>query len=177
MALDGRICALNRAADGIRRCGPRPKVKLNLEPAGCQLLWTVMSIALWPVFEDGQTHSLCDEGVTVLRAHEELDAIAVAAGRMPLEAFDEHAGVPATVVAQLAEEARDLPDLSGFPVVWHDPADAVATIDVILSALASPDLVWDGWDDPQEVADCLKAIRQTLQHAVIRQTRFNFTIA
>ena len=136
-----------------------------------------MSVALWPVFEDGQTHSLCDEGVPVLRAYEELGAIAAAAGRMPLEAFDEHADVPATAVAHLAEEAQDLPDLSGFPVVWHDPADAVATIDVILSALAAADLEWDGWDGPEEVADCLKAIRQTLQQAVTRQTRFNFTIA
>jgi hypothetical protein len=137
----------------------------------------VMSLALWPVFEDGQKHTLCDEGVPVLRAHEELDAIAVAAGHMPLEAFDEHADVPASVVAQLAEEAQDLPDLSGFPVVWHDPAGAVATIDVILSALASPDFEWGGWDGSGEVADCLKAIRQTLQQAVTRQTRFNFTIA
>ena len=137
----------------------------------------VMSVALWPVFEDGQKHSLCDEGVPVLRAYEELDAIAVAAGHMPLEAFGEHADVPAGVVAQLAEEARDLPDLSGFPVVWHDPADAVATIDVILSALASPDLEWGGREDPGEVADCLKAIRQTLQQARTRSTRFYFIIA
>lgn len=113
----------------------------------------------------------------MLRAYEELDAIAVAAGHMSLEAFDEHADVSAAVVGQLAEEAQDLPDLSGFPVVWHDPADAVATIDVVLSALASPDLEWDGWDGPEEVADCLKAIRQILQQAVTRQTRFNFTIA
>ena len=136
-----------------------------------------MSVALWPVFEDAKKHSLCDEGVAVLRAYKELDAIAVAAGRMPLDAFDEHADVPATVVAHLAEEAQDLPDLSDFPVVWHDPVDAVATIDVILFALASPDLEWDGWDSPEEVADCLKAIRQTLQRAVTRRTRFNFTIA
>jgi len=136
-----------------------------------------MSVALWPVFEDGQRHSLCDEGVPVLRAYEALDAIAAAAGHRPLEAFDEHADLPANVVAQLAREAHDLPDLSGFPVVWHDPADAVATIDVILSVLASPDPEWDGWDGPEEVAACLKAIRQTLQHAVTRQTRFNFTIA
>ena len=153
-----------------------PRVKLNLESAGRELQWTVMSIALWPVFEDGQKHNLCDEGVPVLRAYEELDAIAVAAGHMPLEAFDEHADVPANVVAQLAEETQDMPDLSGFPVVWHDPADAVAAIDVILSALASPDLEWDGWDGPGEVADCLKAIRETLQQAVTRQTRFNFTL-
>ena len=138
---------------------------------------TVMSIALWPVFEDGHKHTLCDEGISPLRAYKDLDAIAVAAGQMPLEAFDEHADVPADVVAQLAAEARDLPDLSGFPVVWHDPADAVATIDVILSALASPDLQWDGWNSPEEVADDLRAIRQTLQQAVRRQTRFNFTIA
>ena len=136
-----------------------------------------MSLALWPVFEDGRKHSLCNEGVPVFRAYQELDAIAVAAGNTPLEAFDEHADVPADVVAQLAEEAQDLPDLSGFPLVWHDPADAVATIDVLLSALASPDLEWDGWDGPEEVADGLKAIRQTLQQAVTRQTRFRFTIA
>jgi hypothetical protein len=136
-----------------------------------------MSFALWPVFEDGQEHSLGDEGAPVFRAYEELDAIAVAAGHMPLEAFDAHADVPAAVVAQLAEQAQDLPDLSGFLVVWHDPADAVATIDVILSALASPDLEWDGENDPEELADCLKAIRQTLQHAATRQTRFHFIIA
>lgn len=136
-----------------------------------------MSVALWPVFEDGQKHGLCDEGVPVLRAREKLDAMAVAAGRMPLAAFDEHADVPAAVVAQLAEEAQDLPDLSGFPVVWHDPADAVAAIDTILSAVAAPDLEWDGWNSPEEVADGLKAFRQTLQQAITRQTRFNFTIA
>ncbi len=65
-----------------------------------------MSFALWPVFEDGQEHSPGDEGAPVFRAYKELDAIAVAAGHMPLEAFDEHADVPAAVVAQLAEEAR-----------------------------------------------------------------------
>jgi hypothetical protein len=137
----------------------------------------VMSVALWPVFKDGVKHSLWHEGVQVLRAYEALDAIAIGAGHMPLEAFDQHSDVPTNVVAQLAEEAQDLPDLTGFPVVWHDPADAVATINVILSALASPDLVWDGWDGPEEVADCLRAIRQTLQQAVTRQTRFNFVVA
>jgi hypothetical protein len=129
------------------------------------------------VFEDGHKHSLGDEGVPVLRAYQKLDAIAVAAGHMPLEAFDSHADVPAAVVAQLAEQAQDLPDLSGFPVVWHDPASTVASIDVILSALASPDLGWDGRKDPGGLADCLKAIRQALQHAVTRQTRFHFIIA
>ena len=136
-----------------------------------------MSLALWPVFEDGRKHSLCNEGVQVFRTFQELDAIAVAAGHMPLESFDGHADIPDDVFAQLAEEAQDLPDLSGFPVVWHDPADAVATIDVLLAALASPDLEWDGREDPGEVADGLKAIRQTLQQAVTRQTRFHFTIA
>jgi hypothetical protein len=136
-----------------------------------------MSVALWPVFEDGHKHTLCDEGSSPLRAYKYLDAIAVAAGHMPLEAFDAHADVAADVVARLAEEAQDLPDLSGFPVVWHDPAGAVATIDVILAALTSPDLEWDSWNSPEEVADDLKAIRQTLQQAVTRKTRFNFTIA
>lgn len=73
-----------------------------------------MSFALWPVFEDGQKHSLGDEGASVFRAYEELDAIAVASGHKPLEAFDAHADVPAAVVAQLAEQAQDLPDLSGL---------------------------------------------------------------
>lgn len=136
----------------------------------------VMSFALWPVFEDGHKHSLCDEGKSVLRAYEALDAIATAAGQMPLEAFDEHADVPADVIAQRAEEEQDLPDLSDFPVVWHDPADAVATLDVILSALASPDPACAD-EDPEELADCLEAFRQTLQQAAVRKTRFNFTIA
>ena len=48
---------------------------------------------------------------------------------------------------------------------------------MILSALAAPDLEWDGEEDPGELADCLTAIRQALQHAVTRQTRFHFIIA
>lgn len=71
----------------------------------------VMSVAVWPVFEDGHKHSLCDEGAPVLRASDDLDAIATAAGHMPLSAFDEHADVPADVIARLAEEAQDIPDL------------------------------------------------------------------
>jgi hypothetical protein len=97
-----------------------------------------------------------------------------AAGRC--RPFDEHADVPFDVVARLAEEAQDLPDLSGFPVVWHDPADAVATLDAILSAPAS-DPARVGREDPEYLARCLEAIRQTLQQAVTRKTRFNFTIA
>ena len=136
-----------------------------------------MSDAVWPVFEDGHKHSLCDEGVPVLRASDDLDAIATAAGHMPLSAFDEHADVPADVTEQLAEEAHDIPDLSGFLVVWHGPADAVATLDVILSALASPDRAGVDWEDPEYLVDCLEAFRQTLQQAATRKTRFNFTIA
>ncbi len=135
-----------------------------------------MSVALWPVFEDGQRHSLCDEGVPVLRAYKDLDAIATAAGRMSLSAFDGHADVPDDVIARLAEEAQDEPDLSGFPIVWHDPADAVATLDVILFALASPDLSWAGKEDPEELACCLEAIRQPLQQAAARRTRFYLTV-
>jgi hypothetical protein len=136
-----------------------------------------MSDALWPVFEDGQKHSLCDEGISLLRASEDLDAMAAAAGRMPLSAFDEHADVPDEVVAQLAGQAHDLPDLSGFPVLWHDPSDAVATLDAILSALLAPDSHGAGDEDPEELAECLQAFRQTLQQAATRHTRFNFTIA
>jgi hypothetical protein len=135
-----------------------------------------MSDAVWPVFEDGRKHSLCDEGAPVLRAHQHLDAIATAAGRMPLLAFDEHADVPDDVFVQLAEEAMDLPDLSGFPAVWHDPADAVATLDVILSALTSPDRAGIEWEDPEYLVESLEAIRQTLQDAATRKTRFHFII-
>jgi len=134
-----------------------------------------MSDAVWPVFEDGRKHSLCDEGAPVLRAHQHLDAIATAAGRMPLLAFDEHADVPDDVFVQLAEEAMDLPDLSGFPAVWHDPADAVATLDVILSALTSPDPACAD-EDPEYLVESLEAIRQTLQDAATRKTRFHFII-
>jgi hypothetical protein len=140
----------------------------GIESAGSLLHCIAMSVALWPAFEDGQKHGLCDEGVSVLRAYEDLDAIAKAAGRKPLSAFDQHADVPDDVIAQLAEEAQDIPDLSGFPVVWHDPADAVATLDVLLSATA-PDPAWAGTAD--DLAYCLEAFRQTLQQAAMRQTR------
>lgn len=136
-----------------------------------------MSDALWPVFEDGHKHSLCDEGTSVLRASDDLDAMAAAAGHMPLSAFDEHANVPTDVVAQLAEKAHDVPDLSGFPVLWHDPSAAVATLDAILSALRSQGSADVGGEDPAELAECLEAFRRTLQQAAARQTRFNFTIA
>ena len=92
-----------------------------------------------------------------MRTYQDLDAIATAAGRTPLSAFDEHADVPDNVIAQLAEEAQDIPDLSGFPVVWHDPADAVATLDVILSAFASPDPAYAGREDPEWLAYSLEA--------------------
>jgi hypothetical protein len=65
------------------------------------------------------------------------------------------------------------PDLSGFPVVWHDPADAVATLDALLSAIAATDLEKVGREDPEELAECLEA----LQDAATRQTRFHFIIA
>jgi hypothetical protein len=136
-----------------------------------------MSVDLWPVFEDGHKHSLGVEGITLFRAYEDLDAIARAAGYMPLSAFDAHADVPDEVIEQLAEAAQDIPDLSGFPVVWHDPADAVATLDVILSAVASPDHASVGGEDPDDLAHCLKAFRQTLQQAARRRTRFYFVVA
>jgi hypothetical protein len=136
-----------------------------------------MSVALWPVFEDGHKHSLCDEGISLLRAYKDLDAIARAAGHMPLSAFDEHADVPDEIIGQLAEEAQDIPDLSGFPVVWHDPADAVATLEVILSAVVSPDPRTVDGEDSGDLACCLEAFCRTLQQAATRQTRFNFTIA
>ena len=136
-----------------------------------------MGFTVWPVYEDGQEDSLGDEGQSLLRAHEELDTMARAAGRTPLSAFDEHADVPDEVIARMAEEAQDLPDLSGFPVVWHDPADAVATLDVLLSAIAATDLKTVGGEDPEEIAECLEAFREALQEAATRQTRFHFIIA
>jgi hypothetical protein len=60
----------------------------------------VMSVALWPVFEDGHKHGLCDEGIPCA-----------------------------------------------------------------------------GGEDPEYLAYCLEAFRQTLQQAATRKTRFNFTIA
>jgi hypothetical protein len=136
-----------------------------------------MGFTVWPVFEDGHEDSLGDEGKSLLRAHEELDAIAKAAGRTPLSAFDAHSDVPDEVVKRMAEEAQDLPDLSGFPVVWHAPADAVATLDVLLSAVASPELETVGGEDAEELAECLEAFRETLQEAAARQTWFHFIIA
>src|SRR5262249_39268529 len=79
-----------------------PAVTLNPRVSGCLLGCVVMSVSLWPVFEDGQKHSLWDEGVLVLDAYEDLDAIASAAGSVPLSAFDQHADVPDDVIARLA---------------------------------------------------------------------------
>ena len=32
-------------------------------------------------------------------------------------------------------------------------------------------------EDPEYLVECLEAIRQTLQQAAVRPTRFNFTVA
>lgn len=151
--------------------------KLGLESARRHLHSTVMSVDLWPVFEDGHKHGLSYEGIMLLRAYKDLDTIARAAGHKPLSALDAHADVPDDVIEQLAQEAQDIPDLSGFPVVWRDPADAVATPDLVLSAVASPDQASAGGEDPDDLAHCLEAFRQTLQQAVTRQTRFYFVVA
>lgn len=98
----------------------------------------VMSDAVWPVFEDGRKHSLCNEGALVLRAHQHLDAIATAAGRMPLSAFDEHADVPDDVFAlpeghpsdpagcRHAQDAVQLHNcvITALPLVSADPSNA-----------------------------------------------------
>jgi hypothetical protein len=135
-----------------------------------------MSFAVWPVFEDHREHSLCDEGVPLFRDYEALNAIAVAAGRKSLEAFDKHADVSPSVIAQRFEEEQDIPDLSDLPIAWHDPAEAVATLDAILSAFDSPEMAGMDWSEyPEDLVECLEAFRQTLQQASIRKTRFYFT--
>ena len=53
----------------------------------------------------------------------------------------------------------------------------MATLDVLLSAIAATDLETVGGEDPEEIAECLEAFREALQEAATRQTRFHFIIA
>ncbi|HEX6360221.1 hypothetical protein [Actinophytocola sp.] len=123
-----------------------------------------MSIALWPVFADDHEHGLVDEGVVLLDAADELDEIAAAAGRTPLTGFDAYSAVPDEVVAERAHDG--MPDLSDFPVTWHDPADAVATLDTLIAAATS-----------EELREALTAFRTVLWEAAERGTRFHLTLA
>lgn len=123
-----------------------------------------MSIALWPVFADDHEHGLVDEGAVLLDVVDDLDALAAAAGRMPLTGFDAYAAVPDEVVAERAHDG--MPDLSDFPVTWHDPADAVATLDALIAVTtAGP------------VLEALAAFRTVVREAAERGTRFHLTVA
>ncbi len=134
-----------------------------------------MSIALWPVFEDRQEHGLVDEGAILLDVSDELDAIAQSAGRAPLTAFDAYIDVPEDVLEQRAMEADGLPDLSDLPATWHDPADAVSTLDALVSGVGSGS--WDSEYDREHVVGCLEAFRAVLRGAAERGTRFHLTVA
>src|SRR5262245_66583112 len=92
-----------------------------------------MSVALWPVCEDGQEHELVDEGVVLLEAAAELDALAEAAGRVPLTAFDAYVDVPEET--QTARAAERIAALSDLPVSWHDPVEAVLTLNALIAGV------------------------------------------
>jgi hypothetical protein len=134
-----------------------------------------VSVALWPVFEDQHPHDLVDEGAVLLDVGDRLDALAEKAGRTPLSSFDAYVEVPEDVVADRVLAGDGIPDLSDYPVSWHDPADAVATLDTLLAVVGSTR--WRGEHDRGLVLDCLTAVRTTLSEAISRQTRFHFTIA
>lgn len=134
-----------------------------------------MSIALWPVFEDHHEHGLVDEGAVLLDVGEELDGIADAAGRTPLWGFDAYIEVPEEVMEQRVMAAEGVPDLSDFPVAWHDPAEAVMTLDALVSGIDSAP--WEGEYDRELVLDCLRAFRRVLRDGAERGTRFHLTIA
>lgn len=125
-----------------------------------------MSVALWPAFEDGHGHALVDEGTVLLDAVDELDALAESACVRPLSSFDAYAEVPEAVIVELAEAAEGIPDLSGFPATWHDPAEAVATLDLLIAGTAST----------SDIHESLDAFREVLRAAADRGTRFHLTI-
>lgn len=134
-----------------------------------------MSIALWPVFEDQYEHGLVDEGAVLLDVSDELDAIAASVGRTPLTGFDAYVGVPEEVVAERAMAAEGMPDLSDFPAAWHASAEAVATLDALVSGVDSSS--WEGEYDRAVVLECLEAFRRVLRDAAERGTRFHLTVA
>jgi hypothetical protein len=135
-----------------------------------------MSVALWPVFEDSRPHHLGDEGAVLLDVLAELDVIAEGVGRTPLSAFHRYVNVPAEIFRQRVREAQeDDPDLPDFPVVWHNPADAVATLDTLWSTVAAGS--WTGGWDREVVLECLAEFRGVLGAAAKRGTRFNLTLA
>lgn len=137
-----------------------------------------MSLALWPVFEDQHGHGLVDEGAVLLDVSDELDGIATAAGRTPLSGFDAYADVPDQVMAERAMAAEGVPDLSDLPTAWHDPADAVATLDTLMARIGGS-ASWPGGHDHdrENVLDCLAAFRMVLRDAAGRGTRFHLTVA
>jgi hypothetical protein len=111
-----------------------------------------MSIALWPVFADGEPHELTDEGAVLY------DSPAAA----PLLAFD---AFPMAIPPGFAGSPEELLDLLATQdPTWHDPAEAVAVIDAI--HVESTDVAVDR---------ALAAFRAVLQDAANRGTRFHLT--
>jgi hypothetical protein len=132
-----------------------------------------MSVALWPVLENGVAHSLCDEGAVLSSVMDELDAISRAASRGSLFlAFDKHAGLDPKELMARADA-----DDAGLPVSWHDPREALAVIDVLIDGVKRSSASWKARVKPTIVLDCLQAIRVVLAQAAADGTRFHFTYA
>jgi hypothetical protein len=113
-----------------------------------------MSLALWPVFEDGRSHGLTDEGVTLLES-----PLAD-----PLLRFDAYAALmmPDHFTCDL-----DGP-VGGAEPSWYEPRDAILTIYDIRPTLGPSD---------RDLAHALTALENVLTAAAVRATRFHFTVA
>ncbi|GAA2114101.1 hypothetical protein [Actinomadura alba] len=113
-----------------------------------------MSLALWPVFEDGRSHGLTDEGVTLLES-----PLAD-----PLLRFDAYAAL------MIPDHFTGDPDglVVGAEPSWYEPRDAIRTIDAIRTTLGPSDL---------NLAGALTALEGVLIAAAARGTRFHFTVA
>jgi hypothetical protein len=136
-----------------------------------------VSVGIFPVFKSRSFDSPFDpdEGVLLLQFLDQLDDMASESGLKPLGCLN-------------AYSKMDLPeDFDGSPewyaelrahgeIAWHNPADAVATIDGLLESVSNKRHAKIKGKNREYVVGALEDLKSCLSRAVKRRVKFHFDV-